>query len=183
MGIMTPTIDGLLASDVLDGIRARPLPELRELRSECVAVESDVSMVRRLSQGRLDIVIHEARRRSGDGVAGLLYDLPDILADETKTGHRPGARPDIRLDAPGEVGGELVERLGAIASPTVLSGVQHLEQAQLDELFARISEFEQDLSKTRRELHERIDTIQFEIGRRYRDGEATVDAVLGSDRS
>jgi hypothetical protein len=180
---MTPTIDGLLASDVLDGIRARPLPELRELRAGCVEVEGDVSMVRRLTQGRLDIVIHEARRRSGDSVAGLLYDLPDILADQTKATHTPGARPDIRIDLPGEVGGVLVERLEAIASPAVLSGVRHLEQDQLDELFSRISEFEQELSKTRRTIHERIDAIQFEIGRRYRDGETTVDAVLGSDGS
>ncbi|NNE97305.1 MAG: hypothetical protein HKN24_14900 [Acidimicrobiales bacterium] len=180
---MTPTIDGLLASDILDGIRTRPLQELRELRTSCAGVESDVSMVRRLTQGRLDIVIHEARRRSGDDVAGLLFDLPDILADDANPARTPGARPDVRVGFPGEVGGVLVDRLEAIASPTVLSGVQHLEQGQLDELFGRISDFEQDLSRTRRALHERIDAIQSEIGRRYRDGEASVDAVLGAEGS
>ncbi len=175
-------IDGLLAADVVDGIRTRPLTEMRNLRLQCAAVESDVSMARRLAQGRLDIVIHEGRRRSaGDGVAGLLYDLPDILADEAGPSRTPGSRPDVRVDAPGEVGSELVDRLEAIASPTVLSGVQHLEQGQLDELFGRISEFEQQLSTTRRALHERIDAIQAEIGRRYRDGEATVDSVLNAD--
>ncbi len=183
METVTPTIDGLLASDVLDGINTRPLPRLRELRASCAVVESDVSMVRRLAQGRLDIVIHEARRRSGDAVAGLLYDLPDILADPTRHDHTPGSRPDVRVDAPGEVGGALLDQLEAIASPTVLSGVQHLEQGQLDELFARISDFEQELSKCRRSLHERIDAIQSEIGRRYRDGEASVDSVLGSIES
>lgn len=76
-----------------------------------------------------------------------------------------------------------MERLEAIASPTVLSGVQLLEQAELDDLFARISEFEQELSKNRRALHERIDAIQAEIGRRYRDGEVSVDAILGSGGS
>lgn len=176
---MTPTIDGLLASDLLDGIRTRPLPELREIRQECSAVESDVSMVRRLAQGRLDIVVHEARRRSVDGVAALLYDLPDILSDEVRTGV-PGARPTVRVDVPGAVAGELVDVLERIGSPTVLSGVQHLDQSDLDDLFARISDFEQKLSSTRRQMHERIDAIQAEIGRRYRDGEATVDGVLGS---
>jgi hypothetical protein len=183
MNSVTPTIDGLLASDALDGIRTRPLPELRELRTRCAGVESDVSMVRRLTQGRLDIVIHEAQRRSGDRLASLLFDLPDILADETKLHHTPGSRPGVRIDTPGEVGGDLVERLEAIASPTVLSGVQLLEQAELDDLFARISEFEQELSKNRRALHERIDAIQAEIGRRYRDGEVSVDAILGSGGS
>ncbi len=76
MNSVTPTIDGLLASDALDGIRTRPLPELRELRTRCAGVESDVSMVRRLTQGRLDIVIHEAQRRSGDRLASLLLTSP-----------------------------------------------------------------------------------------------------------
>ncbi len=139
-------------------------------------------MARRLAQGRLDIVIHEARRRSGEGVAGLLYDLPDILSDEAAN-RTPGSRPDVRVGLPGVVGDELVDRLEAIASPVVLSGVQHLGQTELDELFGRISEFEQGLSRNRRQLHERIDAIQSEIGRRYRDGEASVDAVLSSDES
>lgn len=172
-------IDELLAADLLDGIRTMPLPELRELRQQCATVESDVSLVRRLTQGRLDIVVHEARRRSGDGVAGLLYDLPDILAD-TAGVRIPGSRPDVRVGSPGEVATALLEELERTGSPTVLIGVQHLEREQLDELFFRISEFEQALSRTRRKLHERIDDIQGEIARRYRDGEATVEAVLES---
>lgn len=172
-------IDELLAADLLDGLRTIPLPELRELRQQCAAVESDVSLVRRLTQGRLDIVVHEARRRSGDGVAGLLYDLPDILAD-TGGVRIPGSRPDVRVDGPGEVATALLEDLERTGSSTVLIGVQHLEREQLDELFFRMSEFEQTLSQTRRKLHERIDDIQGEIARRYRDGETTVEAVLGS---
>ncbi len=163
----------------MDNLQTRPLPELREIRQKCSAVESDVSMVRRLAQGRLDIVVHESRRRSGDSVAALLYDLPDILSDEARTGV-PGARPTVRVDSPGAVANDLVDRLERIGSPTVLSGIQHLEQPDLDDLFARISAFEQQLSTIRRQMHERIDAIQAEIGRRYRDGEATVDAVLGS---
>ena len=176
---MIPIIDELLAADLLDGVRTMPLPELRELRQQCVAVESDVSLVRRLTQGRLDIVVHEARRRSGDGVAGLLYDLPDILADPGNI-RIPGARPDVRVDSPGEVGAALLEELERTGSPTVLVGVKHLDREQLDELFNRISEFEQELSRTRRKLHERIDEIQGEVARRYRDGETTVEAVLES---
>jgi hypothetical protein len=39
-------------------------------------------------------------------------------------------------------------------------------------------DFENDLSALRRRLHERIDALQAEIGRRYRDGEASVDSLL-----
>lgn len=176
---MTPEIDELLAAELLDEIATEELSELRALRVRCAAVESDVSLVRRLSQGRLDIVVHEARRRTGDDVAALLYDLPDILSDPTRTAG-PGARPDVRVDPPGEVGSILLDELGRIASPTVLSGLQHLDRDDLDDLFNRISHFEQSLSRTRRQLHERIDRIQAEIGRRYRDGEASVETVLGS---
>ncbi len=176
---MTPLIDELLAAELLDEIATEDLAELRELRLQCAAVESDVSMVRRLTQGRLDIVVHEARRRTGEDVAGLLYDLPDILSDTSRTAG-PGARPDVRVDLPGEVGTILMDELGRIASPTVLSGLQHLDREDLDDLFGRISRFEQSLSKNRRALHERIDRIQAEIGRRYRDGEASVESVLGT---
>jgi hypothetical protein len=55
----------LLAKDLLPDITAVPLEDLRHLRIECSEAEGDVSFVRRVAQGRLDIVGHEVRRRSG----------------------------------------------------------------------------------------------------------------------
>lgn len=177
---MISSIDELLAADLLEGLRTRDISDLRDLRVRCSAVEGDVSLVRRMTQGRLDIVGHEARRRSGrdrdSDLSALLYDLPDVLSDEGGGG---GSTRAVDLSGPGPAAGELTDQLDRIASPSVLAGVSHLEQDTLNELIDAISQFEAVLSANRRKLHERIDAIQAEVGRRYREGEASVDQVLG----
>lgn len=172
-------LNSLLAADALVGITTRPLPELRDLRVQCSDVESDISMARRVAQGRLDIVGHEVRRRADGGDAPLdssvLVDLPDVMAEAS--GGAPSGRP-INIGDPGEVALKMVERLDVAASPSDLAGVDSLSDEQLRELFERIRGFEIELSAVRRQLHERIDAIQSEIGRRYRDGEASIDNLL-----
>ncbi len=181
---MIPQLERLLDPEILTGLTTRPLDQLRRIRVECSDVESDISLVRRVSQGRLDIVGHETARRAGaepaDGdLTALLFDLPEILSDAPAGGgSTPGARA-VRVGEPGEVAAEMVKSLDTMASPTVLSNIETLSDGDLRELFERIRAFEVELSSVRRQLHERIDAIQSEIGRRYRDGEASVDSILG----
>ena len=177
---MIEPLQSLLAPNALEGLTTRPLPELRDLRVQCSQVENDISMARRVAQGRLDIVGHEVRRRSGDeGDApsdnGLLFDLPDVLAEHSSGA--PSGRP-VNVAEPGEVALKMVERLDRAASPADLAGVDQLSEQDLRELFERIRGFEVELSAVRRQLHERIDALQSEIGRRYRDGEASIDNLL-----
>lgn len=170
----------LLAADVLDGLTTLPLPELRDLRVRCSVVEGDISLARRMAQGRLDIVGHEVQRRAGNdddvGVSELLFDLPDLMSDAATTG-APSGRPVI-IGEPGTVAITMVERLDTVASPADLSGIEELSAERLDEILELIGSFEIELSGVRRQLHETIDAIQSEIGRRYRDGEASVDSLL-----
>lgn len=180
----------LLGADALDGLTTRPMEALREDRAACQSAEADVSLVRRVTQGRLDIVGHEVRRREGEvegdaDVAGLLFDLPEILtadapapAAETSGGEPPLGRRQVSIDEPGQVAHDLVAALDQIASPGALAGLESRRAGELRELFEQIRAFEVELSGIRRQLHERIDTFQAEIGRRYRDGEASVDALL-----
>ncbi len=175
-------LDSLLSPSALDGLTTRPIGELRELRVNCSSVEGDVSMARRVAQGRLDIVGHEVRRRAGDPssageVNALLFDMPDILADGPRASSAPSGRP-TDVSAPGEVALALVDRLDRIATPADLSGINDLEEGRIHEMFEHIRGFELELSSVRRQLHERIDAIQSEIGRRYRDGEASIDSFL-----
>lgn len=178
---MIEAIAKLLDPNAFTGLTTRPIEELREIRTACAAVERDVSLVRRLAQGRLDIVGHEFARRAGSDstteVSDLLFDLPDLMADESGGGGIPGAR-QIDISAPGPAAGELISTLNAQASPDVLGGIQDVDEANLRELFERIRAFEVEMSGTRRQLHERIDSVQSEIARRYRDGEASVDTLL-----
>ncbi len=175
-------LEQLLAPDALTNLTTRPISELRALRVACTRVEGDVSLARRVAQGRLDIVGHEIQRRSGatDGGAeltGLLFDLPDILADAKSAGGTPSGRP-VDVNEPGPVALELVSRLDSAASPAELSGVSDVGDGRLRETFERIRSFEVEMSGIRRQLHERIDAIQSEIGRRYRDGETSIESFI-----
>ncbi|MGE0794814.1 MAG: hypothetical protein AB7O29_05640, partial [Acidimicrobiia bacterium] len=68
--------------------------------------------------------------------------------------------------------------LDAIAGPATLAGLTELADADVTELVVRLGRFEADTSRDRRALHDRIDSLQAEITRRYRTGEASVDTLL-----
>ncbi|MEM9133420.1 MAG: hypothetical protein AAF962_19070 [Actinomycetota bacterium] len=183
---MLADLDQLLAKDLLPDITAVPLSDLRDLRVTCSAAEGDVSFVRRLAQGRLDIVGHETRRRAGvaDGdpdVSTLLFDIPDILIDgnggSAGPSGTPGARP-VAVHEPGVLAQSLIAELERTVTAAQLSSLGDLDDDRLAGLVEDLGRFEVDLSTTRRRLHERIDAIQGEIARRYRDGEASIDSLL-----
>lgn len=169
----------LLADDALAGITTRPIGDLRSFRYQAGQVEGDVSMVRRIAQGRLDIIGHEVQRRQGStdiaALDDLLYDLPDILADPSEAGAARSGRA-VEINDPGVTAADLGARLDAVISPGELSGVGDLSDERLNESFSNVSAIEQELSDIRRRLHDRIDAVQQEIGRRYRDGEASIES-------
>src|SRR6058998_1617416 len=57
------------------------LPELRTLRRDAQRDEADLSYVRRLLQGRIDILRAELLRRSPTGAASVVERLSEILTD------------------------------------------------------------------------------------------------------
>ncbi len=180
---MIDALEEVLADKVLDALTARPMDDLRRLRTRCTEVEADVSLARRVVQGRLDIIGHEVRRRSGDADAAaalpsLLFDLPSLMTDEPRAGRGAAGGRAVSITAPGDVAHELVARLDEVASPGRLTSVSSLPDPDLADLLGKMRAYEQELSTVRRRLHERIDALQAEIGRRYRDGEATVDSLL-----
>lgn len=168
----------LLADDALADIGTRPIGDLRSFRYQAGQVESDVSLVRRIAQGRLDIIGHEVQRRTGSSEVAalddLLYELPDILTDPSEAS-APSGR-SIEINDPGVTAANLGTRLDAAISVGELSGVGDLSDERLNQSFMKVSDMEQELSDLRRQLHDRIDAIQQEIGRRYRDGEASLES-------
>lgn len=171
-------IERVLDDSWLGEVTELDLVDLRARRAECQTIETHLSYVRRLAQGRLDIVVGEkARRAEGGGkgdLASLIERLPSILADKVRS---PGLG---RL--PTELGpsdpGAFVDELDAILDASKLSELTESTDERLDELVDELTAFEQDVSRRRRSLHERIDVLQAELTRRYRTGEATVDSLL-----
>ena len=142
-----------------------------------------MSFVRRVAQGRLDIVGHETRRRSGatdvePDLSGLLFDLPDLMADPSSASSSGPSSRKVVIAEPGVVAQALIKELDGTVSPAELGSLRDFDDAALMALMETLRDFEIELSTTRRRLHERIDSIQGEIARRYRDGEASIDSLL-----
>ncbi|MGH9205785.1 MAG: aerial mycelium formation protein, partial [Acidimicrobiales bacterium] len=70
--------DRILDSTYLDGVETRALAEIRSMRTECQEAEVALSYLRRLIQGRLDIV-HTYLEHSGSGGTPDLSTLVDDL--------------------------------------------------------------------------------------------------------
>jgi hypothetical protein len=165
-----------LAADLLDDLGSLTIEAVRERRGACQALESQLSYVRRLAQGRLDIVAHEiTRRRDGvvdeDVIEGLIASLADRITAPGK-GHLPA---DF---APADVDPELVHGLDAIASPALLSDPKAMTDAELRSAADGLEAYEREVSAKRRAMFDRIDALQAEVVRRYQTGEASVDNLL-----
>jgi hypothetical protein len=167
----------LLDAD-LDDVEGRAIEQIRELRAACVEVETGLSYLRRMVQGPLDITRRElARRRSGDGadLAQLIDELPEVLADGPRTS---GVGRPFQTLEPTAVDAALSAELDAIIGDGGIGHITEMPDEALDEMIASLEAFERKVSERRRSFHQRIDLLQAELTRRYRTGEASVDALL-----
>ena len=129
--------------------------------------------------GRLDIVGAELERRRDGGDPGDLRDLiaqlPELLTDHGGGG---GPQRSPRLLEVAAVPEGLEAELDEIVDTGALADLRALDAPALDDLATRLVEFERWVSERRHGLQERVDELQAEVVRRYREGEATVDGLL-----
>jgi hypothetical protein len=155
-------------------LRALRLPELRSLRRDSQRDEADLSYVRRLLQGRIDILRAELARRTDPGAPAAVERLPEILAD-TPSRHRTSAR-HVTLSTPY---GEEYRLLAAdMLADVELSDLTARTDDELDSGLGRLIGYEQRVSRRRQLLQHTTDECSAEIARRYREGEAQVDDLL-----
>ncbi len=176
---MPTDLAALLEPGYLGDLPSRAMEEVRAMRTECQEVETGLSLLRRVVQGRLDIVGLELTRRAEGGdptdLPDLIARLPAVLSDRT---HAPGPGRLPQMMAPGELPAELEAELDAIVGSGHLSDLPSVEDAALRTMADELSAFEHKVSEHRQALFERIDALQAEITRRYKSGEATVDSLL-----
>ncbi|MFI6209953.1 aerial mycelium formation protein [Streptomyces sp. NPDC051041] len=161
-------------------LTALSLPELRALRRSAQREEADLSYVRRLLQGRIDILRAELARRSPEaapaaaGGTSVVERLAEILRDAPAR-HRSSAR-HVTLDTPH---GEEARRLAAeMLAEVELSDLAARTDLELNTAMNRLARYEQRVSRRRQRLQRTADGCGAEIARRYRDGEAQVDDLL-----
>lgn len=175
----TTSIDDLLDPAFLSGLTTLAIDELRTRRSQATEVEVGLSYVRRLVQGRLDIVMTEAKRRESGGsegdIADLVSRLPEILSDRVRG---PGNGRLPTLMAPAEMASPEIARLDAIVDAEQLGSLPRVDDTDLRAMVDALAAFEREVSAGRRALFDVIDQLQGELVRRYKTGEAIVDTLL-----
>ncbi|MFE0174335.1 ABC transporter substrate-binding protein [Streptomyces sp. NPDC059002] len=159
-------------------LAALRLPELRELRRAAQQDEADLSYVRRLLQGRIDILRAEiARRRdplAPEPEAPVVDRLPEILTDAPAR-HRSSAR-HVTLGTPHSEEYRLLAT--EMLAEVELSDLAARTDDELHTAMGRLVRYEQQVSRRRQLLQRTTDDCSAEIARRYREGEAQVDDLL-----
>ncbi|WP_327696522.1 RsiG family protein [Streptomyces sp. NBC_00459] len=155
------------------------LSELRVLRRDAQRDEADLSYVRRLLQGRIDILRAELARRGPTSVVAVgegsvVERLSEILTDAPAR-HRSSAR-HVTLGTPHS---ELYGRLAAeMLADVELSDLDARTDPELTAAMGRLVRYEQQVSQRRQGLQRTADDCSGEIARRYREGEAQVEDLL-----
>ena len=169
---MIPELQRVLHPTYLAGLVDIPTDRLRAMRAECADLENGASYVRRLAQGRLDLMLEETKRRAvgGGGDLGDLVDrLPEFLAEGVRG---PGSgRVEHELDPPDHVVHPLTAELDAVVGQAVVLAVVELGDDELSAAVIALRQFEDNLSTSRRALHASMDSLNDELARRIVAGE------------
>ncbi len=168
-------IDRVLAEDYLSGLVGLTLPEVRILRGEAEQEEVDLSYLRRMLQGRLDVIRAELGRRDSTTGTPLVDGLAGILADEPRAPARGLGRYTTVEPSRADSHRRYVETLVADVD---LSDLENRSTEELTGALRTLAEQEHALSAKRRAVQQVMDACSAEVARRYRDGEADVDTLL-----
>lgn len=169
-GATTSSVLTRTATPTLDRLR---LAALRDLRRSAQGEEADLSYLRRLLQGRIDILRAELARRAGPD-ARIVDRLPEILAD-APTAQRASAR-HVTVTTPLR---EHYRQLAAsMLAEVELSDLTARTDKELGAAMGRLGQYERRISSQRQSLQRTADDCGAEIARRYREGEAQVEDLL-----
>jgi hypothetical protein len=171
----TRRIDRVLAEDFLAGLTEAPLADVRSLRNEAEQEEADLSYVRRLVQGRLDIVKAELAMRSGGTGGSIVDNLAHVLADTQRGAARGMGRHSTVEPTRVDAHQRYVE---ALVADVDLSDTSARTDEELGRALTLLQAEEDSVSGKRRQVQVVMDALSAEITRRYRDGEADVAALL-----
>jgi hypothetical protein len=161
-------IDRIRDAAYIDGLGDLRLDDLRARRDECLAEREYLSLLRRLVQGRAEILQAELGSRGSEGDrASLVERLSTILAgDEPQTASRGEA---VKVGLPEDellLARRRIERLAAdagISDPTVLDDKSLASAVEL------LTDEEHEVSAARADVIGVLDTLQAELKRRYKD--------------
>ncbi|MEP7059275.1 MAG: aerial mycelium formation protein [Actinomycetota bacterium] len=161
-------IDRVQDPAFLEGLDGLSLEDLRERRDECLAEREYLSLLRRLVQGRAEILRAELGSRGTGGTSSPLIErLSGILAgDEPQTASRGEV---VRVGVPEEEMLLARRRVERLVADTGISDPSSLDDEQLAQAVELLAQEERTVSDTRRSVLRILDNLQDELKRRYRE--------------
>lgn len=162
-------IDRIRDETYVDGLSDLDLEGLRARRDECLAEREYLSLLRRLVQGRAEILKAELDARgSAEDQAPLIHRLAEILSGDERSGG--GSRGEaVRVGLPEEemlLARRRIERLVADAG---ISDPGTLDDERLGAAVELLATEEHEVSAARGDVIRVLDLVQDELKRRYRD--------------
>jgi hypothetical protein len=161
-------IDRIRDPSFVEGLNDLSLEDLRARRDECMAEREYLSMLRRLVQGRAEILQAEVTARGGEGSSAPLVDrLATILADDE---HPVSSRGEaVRVTLPEDEMLLARRRIERLVNDAAISDPGVLDDDALAATIETLATEEREVSSARAEVIGTLDTIQDELKRRYRD--------------
>jgi hypothetical protein len=159
-------IDRIRDPSYLDGIEDQSLEDVRARRDECMAEREYLSLLRRLVQGRAEILKAELASRGTDDARPLVERLSEILASDQPVTSRGEA---MKVSLPEEemlLARRRIERLVADAG---ISDPSELDDRQLTEAVDVLAGEEREVSSQRNEVHRVLVAHIDENKRRYKE--------------
>lgn len=161
-------IDRIRDEAYLAGIDALPLDDLRIRRDECLAEREYLSLLRRLVQGRAEILRAELDGRgSGEDKGPLIDRLAQILAGDER--QSPARGEAVKIGLPEEEMLLARRRIERLVSDAGISDPSALDDANLASAVELLAAEEREVSIARSDVIRVLDTLQDELKRRYRE--------------
>ena len=161
-------IDRIRDHGYVEGIDSLSLDDLRARRDECLAEREYLSLLRRLVQGRAEILRAELHARgSGEDEGPLIDRLATILAGDER--QAPARGEAVKVGLPEE---ELLlarRRIERLVSDAGISDPSSLDDANLASAVDLLATEEREVSAARSDVIRVLDTLQDELKRRYRE--------------
>lgn len=173
-------IDRVLSPDYVENLDQLDLVEVRARRDDAAQEETDLSYMRRLLHGRIDIVKAEQKRRATGGSQSVVDQLAAILADNAVGPAMGSGRYQTLEPSRAEAHRRHVE---ALVSDADLTDVVSLPDERLDLALRTYQAEESSVSQRRRQVQVVMDLLNDQIGSRYRAGSASVDDLLAAERA
>jgi hypothetical protein len=160
-------IDKIRDPAFVQGLADLSLEDLRARRDDCLAEREYLSLLRRLLQGRAEILKAEADGRASGETVPLVDRLSEILSDDD---HAVSSRGEVvRVAVPEEEMLLARRRVERLASDADLSDPSALDDDALAAAIAALVTEEEGVSNARRDVFAALDALQDELKRRYKD--------------